>query len=171
MTIATDQTNPLKNNRWQKSYRADPALARLFDRHYSRVKVGSRQFHPPGQAIELYIPGPLWPFQVEAGWVWWRPHPEKANRYDGYDGWTCCSAFRNESSHLSSSLILEAVQVHLDLWGPPEHGFDTYIWPEKLRSTNPGYCYLVAGWHKGGWTKDGRKRRIYLPIEEVPPTA
>ena len=152
---------------WEQTYHFDPALSRLFDGHYSRGKPGARQFRPPGQGIQLYIPAPDWPFHASAGWVWWRPHPEKANRYDGYDGWTCCSAFRNLSGVLSSELIREAVRIGLELWGPPEHGFDTYVWPEKLRSTNPGYCYLQAGWHKDGWSKDGKKRRLYLPVDEA----
>ena len=152
---------------WVQSYRADPALARLFDRHYSRQKVGARQFTPPGHSIQLYIPAHDWPFQAAAGYVWWHPDWEKSQRYDGYDGWTCCTAFRNESHYLSSSLIIEAVQVCLELWSPPAFGFDTYVWPEKLESANPGYCYLMAGWHRGGWSKDGKKRRLYLPLEEA----
>ena len=83
-------------------------------------------------------------------------------------GRTCCSAFRNDGSgYQSSDLIREAVEIHLEVWGPPQGGFDTYVWPRKLPGTNPGYCYLMAGWHKGGWSKDGQKRRLYLPVAEV----
>lgn len=31
-----------------------------------------------------------------------------------------------------------------------------YVTPARLRSTNPGYCFLVAGWRRCGWTKSGR---------------
>lgn len=149
---------------WQRTNRGDIAIARLADRHYSRKHIGARQFHPPGQSIVLYVPGPSWPFEVAAGWVWWRPYPGKATRYDGYDGWYNCSLFRNEGCGvLSSDLIREAVDWVNAIWGLPEQGYDTYVWPTRLRSTNPGYCYLQAGWSKDGWSKDGRKRRLYLP--------
>lgn len=162
MTIPDVLANP-----WQRTTHFDIAVARLADEHYSRRKKGSRQFRPPGQSVVLYIPGPQWPFKAAAAWVWWRPHPDKAHRYDGYDGWWNCSLFRNESPLLSSDLIRAAIPWVLDAWGRPPHGFDTYVWPEKLRSTNPGYCYQVAGWQKDGWSKDGKKRRLFLPVEAL----
>lgn len=149
---------------WQRTKRFDPAVARMADRHYSRQKKGSPQFCPPGQPIVLYIPGPQWPFEVAATWVWWRPHPDKAHRFDGYDGWHQCSLFRNESRHLSSGLIKAAIPWANEVWGIPKYGYDTYVWPEKLRGTNPGYCYQMAGWKKNGWSKDGKKQRLYLPV-------
>ena len=144
----------------------------MADRHYSRKTIGSRQFAPPGRKLVLYIPGPLWPFEVAAAWVWWHPHENApigrngCRRADGYDGWYNCSLFRNESAPvLSSELIREAVDLVNKEWGLPPYGYDTYVWPEKLRSINPGYCYQKAGWLKDGWSKDGKKRRLYLPIE------
>jgi len=80
---------------------------------------------------------------------------------DGYNGWWLNALFRNETSYLSSDLIREAVQWAEDDWGPAPLGFDTYVWPDRLRSTNPGYCYLMAGWSKGACSKDGKKRRLY----------
>ena len=149
---------------WERSHHFDPALVRLADDHYSRRKRGSPQFCPPGEKVVLFLRGPEWPFRAWAGWVWWRPAPGKATRYDGYDGWWCCSFFRNESPYLSSRLISEAIPWAVQEWGAPPHGYDTYVWPEKLRSTNPGYCYLMAGWSKDGWSKDGKKRRLTLPV-------
>ena len=46
----------MTDRRWQTTYHFDPALARLFDGHYSRRTVGAPQFRPPGQGIQLYIP-------------------------------------------------------------------------------------------------------------------
>lgn len=55
--------------------------------------------------------------------------------------------FRNEGAGLSSDLIIEAVAATRWSWGaPPQHGFITFIHADKIRSTNPGYCYLMAGW-------------------------
>ena len=152
---------------WQLSNETDPAIARAADRHYSRKTRGHRRFMPPGYKIVLYIQAPTWPFEVAAAWGWWRPPTPK--RMDGYDGWYNCSLFRNESSGiLSSVLILEAVEWANEIWGLPEHGYDTYVWPEKLQSSNPGYCYLKAGWRRshGQWSKDGKKRRLYLPVAQ-----
>jgi hypothetical protein len=114
----------------------------------------------------LFIPGPG--EVAAAAWVWWRPYPGKSNRYDGYDGFYNCSLFRNETDILSSDLIIESYPFVLAKWGMPSKGFDTYVWPDKIKSDNPGYCYLMAGWTRDGWSKDGKKRRLFLPREEIP---
>ena len=152
--------------RWERGHKYSPWVARMADRHYSRQTPGSRQFHPPGQSVVLYVPGDQFPFQCAAAWVWYRPQPGKAQRFDGYDGWWQCSLFRNESEILSSELVEEAVEWVDEIWGKPPHGYDTYVWPEKIQSRNPGYCYQVAGWHRDGWSRDGLKRRLYLPVAE-----
>jgi hypothetical protein len=64
-----------------------------------------------------------------------------------------CAMFRNEGPELSSSLILEAEQLAWQLW--PGERLYTYINPKKIRSTNPGYCFKVAGWKFCGYTKGG----------------
>jgi hypothetical protein len=38
---------------WSRRPKFDSACARLADRHYSRRKIGSPQFMPPGQTIVL----------------------------------------------------------------------------------------------------------------------
>lgn len=66
----------------------------LADRHYSRRKVGSPQFMPPGQRFVLIAPG--------AVWGWWRPHPSSGIKaMNKLDGWTC-AIFRNEGPIKSS---------------------------------------------------------------------
>lgn len=153
---------------WQRTGRADPAVARLADDHYSRQKRGARQFSPNGRVVTLYLVGPQWPFRAAAGWVWWHPKLGVAERKDGFTGWWQCSFFRNESDRLSSELIQEAIPWVIEAWGLPPFGFDTYVWPDKIRSTNPGYCYQKAGWTlTDHWTQDGKKRRLYLPVEAL----
>lgn len=68
---------------------------------------------------------------------------------DGQEG-VNCAVFRNESSQLSSDLILEAEKLAWDKW--PNERLYTYVAPKKIRSTNPGYCFLKAGWRKCGVT-------------------
>lgn len=161
---------------WQRTNAFDIAVSRLADKHYNRQTIGARQFSPNGQKIVLYIPAADWPFHVAAAWVWHRPHPDKAQRMDGYDGFYNNSLFRNESTYLSSDLIKEAIQWAIDIWGLPSKGFDTYVWPEKLRQPEhqyrkpklAGYCYLKAGWHDSDqWTKDHKKKRLYFLSTEV----
>ena len=76
---------------------------------------------------------------------------------NGLDGWTC-TIFRNESRVLSSELVLEAEAVlhdHATDCGPD--GMLTYVWDKRVRSSNPGYCFKVAGWRIAGRSKDNRK--------------
>jgi hypothetical protein len=75
-------------------------------------------------------------------------------RMDGQAGYYC-SIFRNESSRLSSEIIIEAVMLAFAKWGP--NRVFTYVDPRKIRSSNPGYCFQMAGWKKLGLTKRGDK--------------
>lgn len=113
----------------------DDEMRQLADRHYSRRTVGARQFTYAGRRLVL---------RDAAGdvlFVWMYPQPEL--RDDGQVGYSC-SIFRNESSRLSSEIILEAEARAFDRWGP--NRLYTYVAPKKIRSRNPGYCFKIAGW-------------------------
>ena len=71
---------------------------------------------------------------------------------DGQKG-VNCSIFRNEGPILSSDLIREADQLAWQRW-PGERHY-TYINAKKVKSTNPGYCFKMAGWNSCGRTKGG----------------
>src|SRR5690606_401429 len=144
---------------WVQSHKRDPRGARLADRHYSRRKVGSPQFMPPGQTLVLVLA------DGRAVWGWWRPHPASGLvAMNGLDGWTC-SLFRNESDQLSSELILEAERRLAESgYGCGPHGMLTYVYDSKVQSSNPGFCYLVAGWRKVGRSADGRKTLLWKPF-------
>ena len=64
-----------------------------------------------------------------------------------------CAVFRNEGPILSSLLILEAVKLAQIRW--PMERLYTYVNPQKIKSTNPGYCFICAGWKVCGKTKGG----------------
>jgi hypothetical protein len=64
-----------------------------------------------------------------------------------------CAVFRNEGAVLSSMLIKEAMEICHRKW--PGIRMYTYVNPKKIKSTNPGYCFLMAGWQKCGLTKGG----------------
>lgn len=137
---------------WRRTTKFDVAAAQLADRHYSRRKVGSRQFMPPGQTIVLLAA------DASAVFGWWRPDPASGIRaMNGLDGWTC-TIFRNEGLTLSSELILDAERAFGEFGyniGPD--GFLTYVWDCKVASANPGFCFKCAGWSSVGRSADGRK--------------
>lgn len=110
---------------------------------------------PPGQTVVLVVGNAL---EGHALFGWWRPHPSAGIRQmNGLDGWTC-TIFRNESPIRSSDLILEAEQLLHDAdVGCGPDGLLTYVWDDRVRSTNPGYCFQLAGWRKIGRSADGRK--------------
>lgn len=64
-----------------------------------------------------------------------------------------CAVFRNESDILSSELIRQADVVADFVW-PGERHY-TYVRAEAVRSRNPGFCFVAAGWRKCGYTKGG----------------
>lgn len=72
-----------------------------------------------------------------------------------------CAVFRNEGKLLSSLLILEAEGLASQRW--PGERFYTYVKPAGIKSTNPGYCFLMAGWQKCGISK---KRKLVI-LEKV----
>jgi len=124
---------------WHASHRADPLALPLADRHYSRQKPGTPQFVPPGRCLVLLNQ------DVTALWVTSWPFTRWV-RHAWAGAWVC-SFFRNESPHLSSDLIVDAVAATRWYWPDvPALGIVTFIDPAKVRSTNPGFCYRSAGW-------------------------
>lgn len=149
-------------NRWHRSFRADQRARRLADRHYNRQKPGTPQFVPPGRCLVL-LTG-----EEDAFWVTSWPFAEYV-RHDWAGAWIC-SAFRNESEHLSSDLIRDAVAATRAHYGePPAEGFVTFVDASKVRAKrDPGYCYIAAGWKHVGHTKGGLLAFQQLP-EDMPP--
>jgi hypothetical protein len=141
---------------WSLSNRANRQAAALADRHYTRQKVGARQFVPPGRCIVLLTEN------HDALWVSSYPYAQYVKHH--WAGAWICSCFRNESAHLSSHLILQAVAVTRSIWGdPPALGMITFVDATKIQSVNPGYCYKKAGWQRVGRTKGGLLALQLLP--------
>lgn len=142
------------------SHKADARGRLLADRHYSRRKVGSPQFMPPGETLVLVSPDGLSVFG------WWRPHPSSGIRaMNGLDGWTC-TIFHHEGPQLASQVILasEALLAESGRGCGPD-GMLTYVWPARVRSKNPGCCFKKAGWGRCGKSADGRKALFRKPFE------
>jgi hypothetical protein len=81
---------------------------------------------------------------------------------DGQEG-VNCAVFRNEGTRLSSELINEAEILAWSRW--PRERLYTYVAPRKIRSTNPGYCFLMAGWNPCGHSKGGLVILDKNPVE------
>lgn len=135
--------------RWAPSYRADPRAVAIADRHYSRQKVGTPQFVPPGRCVVLLTEN------ADAVWVTNWPFAEYVKH--AWPGAWINSLFRNESPHLSSELIREAVAATRSIWDdPPELGMVTFVDPSKVRRKRDfGRCYRKAGFVAVGHTKGG----------------
>jgi len=147
---------------WQVAHRADPRCVALADRHYSRQKIGTPQFVPPGRCLVLYAKTEI----GEAVWVTSWPFAQYVKH--AWAGAWVCSMFRNEGAGLSSEMITEAVAATRFYYGdPPALGMITFVLPMAIRSTNPGYCYQVAGWRRAGAAKDGKPCFQILP-ESMP---
>lgn len=134
--------------RWQVSDRADPAARVLADRHYNRQSVGASHFVPPGRCLVLRTA------EADAFWITSYPFAEWV-RHEWAGAWVC-SAFRNESEHLSSELITEAVAATRSVWSVPLLGMITFVDASKVRrKRDPGRCFRKAGFEHVGYTKSG----------------
>ncbi len=131
---------------WVPARDGDAWAYSMYRRHYSsrknkRPKV--RLLIGPGE--KLLLVG----WMCNAIFAW----QKQKDRWDGQAG-VNCTVFRNESGHVSSEMILEAMTIAWEKW-PGERLF-TMVDPKAVRSSNPGYCFLKAGWRKCGTSKSGK---------------
>lgn len=144
----------LFNEVWLNVRDGNISALHLFQRHYSKYtyKDGRKpnRFVGPGERIVLIT------HDGKAMFVW-----RKFKDASGQKG-VNCSVFRNESDLLSSSLINEAVKIAWARW--PGERLYTYVNPRKIKSTNPGYCFKMAGWETCGNTK----ARNLIILEKIP---
>jgi hypothetical protein len=146
---------------WYSTHDGDPRAHAIMSRHYSynRYADGRRGdlrnparhlIVGPGEKMILLTP------LCNALFVW-----RKFIDDSGQTG-VNCAVFRNESQLLSSELILEAEQLAWQRW--PGERLYTYVDAKKVKSTNSGYCFKVAGWKVCGETKV----RKLLILEKLP---
>lgn len=143
-------THSLLGDYWYAVKDGDPAAAALYDRHYSAKnnrRKTNRQFGGPGERLVLMTP------DSQALLVWRR----QMYRHDQNTG-VECAVFRNEGPIRSSTLLLDAMDVAWTRW--PTATLFTFVDPSKIKSTNPGYCFIKAGWHKSPWKS--RKQQLII---------
>lgn len=167
---------------WELSSSSDPCALEVVDGtgpfrahgpHYSRRTPGSRTFTGVGQEIVLIGPAAVWavvrqrtPARAGSGSSRGRVGvPDETPRYVWRN-----MLFRNLSGALSSDLIVEATRMTYMLWADrygemPAERLRTEVDCRRVRSTNPGYCYLCAGYEKGPARRG--KLFLYAPRPEV----
>lgn len=132
---------------WCLTRDGDPYGYDISRRHYStRHYRAQRQrlFVGPGKKLVLLSK------DGTALFVWLQFKDACQPSQTGY----CCSIFRNEGNELSSSLIIEAVEIVFDRWGRAR--CYTLVNASKVRSSNPGCCFKKAGWKAAGRSKGGK---------------
>jgi len=147
----------LDGGHWLVVKDGDPRARALYLRHYSARKAESKAtgtFVGPGEKMVLLSK------DCQAIWVW------RKMKYRRDDQWGIeCFAFRNESSVLSSELILEAEQLGLRRW--PGARLWTYVDPSEVGSSNPGFCYEQAGWSNLGKQSNGLVLYERIPLRAM----
>ena len=143
------------HNHWLLTRDGDPHVREIFDRHYSR------RLYRDGRRPALFV-GPGYKMVLitrrhDAIFAWRKFRPR-----DNQVG-VNCSIFRNTGPVLSSQLIKEAEEWAAVRW-PGERSY-TYVNPEAVRSTNPGYCFQKAGWRRCGRSKD---RHLWILESTIP---
>ena len=142
---------------WLHSKDGDPLAYEMYLQHYSarpglRLK---RQFVGPGEKMVLVTPA------YDALFVWRYSRFAMAGQVG-----VNCAVFRNTGPERSSSLILAAEQEAWQRW--PGMLLFTFVDAAKIKSSNPGYCFLKAGWRKCGVTDKGLIILDKLPSEKGP---
>jgi hypothetical protein len=152
---------PSGRSPWCLSDRADPAAARVADRHYNRQKPGAAQFVPPGRCLVLKT--------RDGSAVWVTSWPFAAYVKHAWPGAWVNSLFRNEGGHLSSDLIRWAVAHTRATWPDvPALGIVSFVDASKTAPKEaPGWCYRRAGWSHVGFTQAGLYAFQQLPGKRI----
>ena len=133
---------------WVQVRDGHPVALEMYERHYScyQYQDGRRRrlFVGPGQKVVLLT-------QNQGALFAWR----KFISGNGQSG-VNCAVFRKEhpGGPLASILIKQAELIGWQRW--PGERFYTYVDPGKVESSNPGYCFRMAGWRRCGITQERR---------------
>jgi hypothetical protein len=141
--MSTQPFLPMSDAVWVEVKDGNLSGRSMFRRHYSykpyRDGRNPALFVGPGQKMVLVTP------DCRALFVW-----RKFISGDGQLG-VNCAVFRNENAGLASELIREADRLAWERW-PGERHY-TYVDAKRVKSGNPGCCFLKAGWRRCGLTK------------------
>lgn len=149
---------------WLLTKDGDPAAYQIMRRHYTFHEYKDNRRHNILNPNRYLFCGPgeklvLVTSNYDALFVW-RKFIDKS----GQSG-VNCAVFRNESERLSSELILAAEEIAWIKW--PGARLYTYVNAMKIKSTNPGYCFKMAGWKECGYSS-AKKLLILEKLYELP---
>ena len=147
---------------WELSHRADQKARVIADRHYNRQKPGTPQFVPPGRCFVLK--------QKRAVWVSSWPFAQYV-KHQWAGAWVNSLFRRQGGRQIASEMIRDAVAATRYHWPAiPELGMITFVDEGKVRKkTNPGRCYIEAGFTLVGKTKGGLLAFQMLPANMPEP--
>lgn len=134
---------------WWLTKDGDKSCLAQYERHYSAYRYADgrkrTQFVGPGQTIVLRTAS------CDAMFVWRKYIDDTIPKQHGVE----CAVFRNEAPTLytSSELVRQADAI-ADIAWPSERHY-TKVRPSAVRSANPGFCFIKAGWRRAGRTKNG----------------
>lgn len=130
---------------WTQVRDGDPSLRAIYERHYScrRYRDGRKPKKTvgPGEYIALVTP------DARAALVWRKFMSADTVHGHGVN----CMMFRNEGQQLSSMLLLAAEVFAWARW--PGQRLYTYVDAANVGSSNPGFCFIKAGWARCGLEK------------------
>lgn len=129
---------------WFLTKDGDRSCLALYRKHYSCRNKRPRQDQFVGPSYHIVLRTD----DGDAVFVW-RAAEYRADGQEGIE----CALFRNESPHLSSTLIRQADAVADHVWPGRRHY--TFVSEADVRSTNPGFCFIAAGWRRCGKTEGG----------------
>jgi hypothetical protein len=134
---------------WYVTKDGDRSCLELYERHYSayQYKDGRKrsQFVGPGEHIVLRTG------DADAMFVWRKFIDDTIPAQNGVN----CAVFRNEApNRYQSSILIRQADAIADFAWPSERHY-TFVRAEAVRSRNPGYCFVAAGWRRCGMTKSG----------------
>lgn len=152
---------PGSDPHWCLTKDGDRTCLELFQRHYSNYKYKDgrqpKRFCGPGQRVVLRTAS------GDALFVWRKFKDDcidqrTGERQQGIN----CAIFRNESPIRSSLLITQADSIADFIW--PDQRHYTYVNPKAIRGSNPGFCFISAGWVR---LKQRTKSRGLIILERV----
>ncbi len=137
---------------WWLTKDGDLDCLAMYLRHYSANRYADgrerKLFVGPGEKVVLRTAS------ADAVFVWRRFVDDCIDQRTGdKQAGINCAVFRNESSIRSSHLVRQADEIADCLW--PDCRHYTYVNREAVRSSNPGFCFIAAGWRRAGMTKSG----------------
>ncbi len=136
---------------WVQVKDGDSRIAQMYMRHYSCHQYQDGRRSQYGYRNRYLVMGPgekLVLLSVDGLAIFgWRKFIDNSGQHG-----VNCAFFRNESPVLSSALILDAERHACKKWGGRVRMY-TYVNPAAVSSSNPGYCFQMAGWKRCGKTK------------------